>query len=133
MDDASAPPAPPAAGPFDEGSGDRFPAPGDVVLVRAVVRLISERNREVYVEIDGRSPHRQLWIESAAIEGRAIHSPQPVFRTGNRVKLTGTVVAAGERMVTLVPDHRPLPTPTARLRIEPGYLEAIESERRPGI
>jgi hypothetical protein len=120
MDDAPAPPEPPAA-----GAGE-LPAPGDVVLIRGRVRLVSERNREVYVEIDGRSPHRQLWVEDAAIEGRAIHSPRPAFRTGDRVRLTGTVVAAGARVVTLLPDHRPLPTPAARLRIEPGYLELIE-------
>jgi hypothetical protein len=49
-------------------------------------------DREVYIEIDGRSPHRQLWVETAAIEGRSIHSPQLAFRTGDRVRLVGTVV-----------------------------------------
>ena len=42
------------------------------------------------------------------------------------MKLTGTIVVEGARVVTLLPDHRLLPTPTARLRIEPGYLELIE-------
>jgi hypothetical protein len=42
------------------------------------------------------------------------------------VRLVGTVVVPGESVVVILPDHRPVPTPTARLRIEPGYLELIE-------
>lgn len=115
--------APPRRDSRPAGAG-QFPAVGVVVLVGAVVRLV--KDGEAYVHVDGRSPHRQLWVEIGSIEGRAVRSPAPAFRTGDRVKLTGTVVVAGESVVVMPPDHRPMPTPTARLRIEPGCLELVE-------
>lgn len=121
MPDIPIPPEQPAV------SADEFPAVGDTVLVRAVVRLVGKG--VAYVQVDGPSPNRQLWINAAEIEGRPIHSPRAAFRTGDRVKLTGTVVAASGQCVIVLPDHHPVPTPAARLRIEPGYLWLIDSSR----
>jgi hypothetical protein len=118
MDDAE---APPPEEPSEEGS---IYAIGDTVVIRAVVRLISKD--ECYLQVAGISPRWQFWIPVAEIAGRSAWSRTASFAPGDRVKLTGTVVSTTEDGVTLAPDHAPIPRPSARMTVMPGYLALID-------